>query len=81
MHHRLLSTITITDEDVLRRFEDAASELTWEQALLFVGLENGLVDEDGRPVNQWVRRLVARGRKAHSRARRMWNRDRRFEQS
>jgi hypothetical protein len=51
-----------------------------KQALLYVGLYNGLVDEGGRSVNQRARRLVARGRKAHSRAHRMWNRDRHFEQ-
>src|SRR4029077_6822002 len=76
-----ITPITITDQDIIGEFEDAASEMRWKEALLYVGLYNGLVDEGGRPVNQRARRLVARGRKAHSRARRMWNPDRRFEKS
>jgi hypothetical protein len=59
-----LSTIPISDEDIIHKFEDAALELTWKPALLHIGLENGLVDEEARPVNQWARRLVARARKS-----------------
>jgi hypothetical protein len=70
--HKLAVT-TITDEDIIWEFKEAATELPWKHALLHVGKVNGLVDETGCPVNAWAQRLVARGRKAHSRARRAWN--------
>jgi hypothetical protein len=65
-----LNYINISDEDIIHEFKDAAPVLTWKKALHSVGLKNGLVDESGRPVNQWAQLLVARTRKAHSRARR-----------
>ena len=39
-----LHTTTITDDDIISYFKEAAMELTWKQALLAVGLENGLVE-------------------------------------
>jgi hypothetical protein len=59
----------ITDEMIVARFEDAL-ELKWKNALLAVGLENGLVDETGRPLTAHAKRLIAKGRKVHGQARR-----------
>jgi hypothetical protein len=61
---------TITDDDILIRFEDAAIELTWKQAAIAVGLENGLVDETGRPLTRRSRYLLEKAKRRHSRARR-----------
>jgi hypothetical protein len=66
---RGLPVTTITDDMIVTRFEDAML-FTWKNALLAVGLENGLVDDTGRPLTAWARRLVAKGRQAHRRARR-----------
>lgn len=66
---RNLSWETITREDVLRRFEDAAGELTWKKALIAVGLENGMVDDTGRPLTG-SQPLLVKAKRAHSRARR-----------
>lgn len=60
----------ITDDDILRRFEDAAMELTWKQALMVVGLENGLVDETGRPLTARSRRILDKAKPKYTRARR-----------
>lgn len=62
----------VSDDDIVREFEDHAWELSWKEALITIGLENGLIDETGRPLNQRYRRLLARARKAHSRARRQY---------
>jgi hypothetical protein len=62
----------ISDESIITEFEDRASELTWRQALHFIGLKSGRVDESGRPLNPRYRRLVAQARRVHSRARRQY---------
>jgi hypothetical protein len=67
---RGLPIIAITDDMIVERFADAASTFPWKQALVAVGLENGLTDETGRPVNAWARRIVSRARGVHRRARR-----------
>ncbi len=66
---RGLPVITITDDMIVTSFEDAML-LKWKTALLAVGLENGLVDDTGRPLTAWARRLVTKGRRVHRRARR-----------
>jgi hypothetical protein len=65
-----LKTYTMTNDMIVAEFKDAATELTWKQALLCIGLQYGLTDEGGRAVDAWARRLVHRGRKAHLGARR-----------
>lgn len=67
---RNLQVRTMTDDDILQRFEDAAMELTWKQALMVVGLENGLVDETGRPLTARSRRILGKAKPKHTRARR-----------
>jgi hypothetical protein len=60
----------ITTDRVLREFEGAeAGAVTWKRALIAIGLQYGLTDESGRPVNGWAKRIVSKGRKVHSRAR------------
>lgn len=69
----------ITDDDIVRDFESAAIQgLTWEAALLAVGVENGLVDETGRPLNRRASRIVRKGKVAHARERREFVADRRL---
>jgi hypothetical protein len=65
-----LETHTVTDDMIVLEFRDAAMEVTWKQALLFLGREYGLTDEGGRPVNAWARRVVRDGQRAYRRARR-----------
>jgi len=62
---------TITDDMIVGYFEDeGVFELPWKKALVLVGMEYGLTDESGRPVNAWARRIVGRAQKAYCRARR-----------
>jgi hypothetical protein len=68
--HPKIATEYVEDEHIVMRFTDAASCLTWNKALVSVGLENGMTDESGRPLNAWARRVIAKGRAAHGRARR-----------
>jgi hypothetical protein len=70
MREEKLKGHTVTDDMIVTRFQDAAVELTWKQALIAVGLQYGLTDESGRPVNGWAKRILSKARKAHSRARR-----------
>jgi hypothetical protein len=59
----------ITDEEILSNFEDAACDgLSWNQAKMAVGQEQGLLDVEGRPVNARARRLLARARPSFRRA-------------
>jgi len=69
---RGLRTINIGKRKIIQSFEDAASieNLTWRQALIAVGIENGLVDVDGKPVNRWAAEVIAEGKGAHARSRR-----------
>jgi hypothetical protein len=57
----------ITDEDILLEFEDAAMELPWKKAVIAVGLENGLVDETGRPLTRRSRSLLDKARRRYAR--------------
>jgi hypothetical protein len=52
------------------RVLEAATELTWKQAVIAVGLENGLVDETGRPLTRRSRRLLDKAKRRHAPARR-----------
>jgi hypothetical protein len=45
-------------------------ELTWQGAVIAVGLEKGMVDETGRALTDWSRRLLDKGKRRHARARR-----------
>jgi|HubBroStandDraft_6_1064221.scaffolds.fasta_scaffold204096_2 hypothetical protein len=65
-----LKTYTMTDDMIARRFANAAMEMTWKPALVSVGLQHGLTDESGRPLNAWARRVIRAGRRAYRRARR-----------
>ena len=65
LHARL-----ITDDGILREFEDAALELTWKEAVIALGLEHGLVDEAGRPLTRRSRRVLDEAKRRHARARR-----------
>ena len=55
---RNLQARLITDDGILREFEDAAMELTWKEAVIALGLEHGLVDETGRPLTGRSRRVL-----------------------
>ena len=59
-----------TEADILDRFEDAASEVTWTRALVGVGIEYALTDECGRPLSAYSQRVLVKARKVHCRARR-----------
>ena len=65
-----LPTTLITDDDIIGEFEEAAMELTWKQAVILMGLQNGLVDETGRPLTSRSRRLLDKAKRRHARARR-----------
>jgi len=65
-----LKTYTVTDDMIIGEFEDAAMEVTWKRALVFIGLQYGLTDESGRPLSAWARRVIRGGRRAYRRARR-----------
>jgi hypothetical protein len=67
-----LPTTLITDDDILGEFEEAATELTWRRAVMRVGLQNGLVDETGRPLTRRSRRLLSKAKSRHARARRSY---------
>jgi hypothetical protein len=61
----------MTNDRIVQEFEEVeACALTWKRALVIIGLQYGLTDESGRPVNARARSLVQRARKAHRRARR-----------
>jgi hypothetical protein len=61
----------ITNDDIVAEFEDEERvAVTWKQARFAVGLQYGLTDEAGRPVDGWAKRLLERGRRAHAAARR-----------
>jgi hypothetical protein len=69
--HPQTKVMDITDEMIVNEFADfQASALTWNNARVVVGPEHGVTDEAGHPVNARARRLLERGRKAHSAARR-----------
>ena len=58
VHEKGLETYNLTDYMIVMEFRDAAMELTWKQALVCVGLRDGITDEAGRPVNAWARASV-----------------------
>jgi SprT-like family len=69
--HPNVHTENITSEMIVRDFGDAeACTLTWKWALVAIGLQYGLTDDSGRPVNAWARNVIRRARKAHRTARR-----------
>jgi hypothetical protein len=72
---RIKTFTTITDDMIVGDFKDAALELTWKQAIRVVGLEYGLCDELGRPVNAWARRIFRRAKPVYSQARRDYLQD------
>jgi hypothetical protein len=59
-----------SDTEILGQFEDAAVEgLHWRETLAAVCSKvSGLVDDCGRPLTPWARRIIANGRKVHRRA-------------
>lgn len=67
--HNLTEEV-ITDDDILREFEESAGELTWKEAVIVVGLRNGMVDETGRPLTSWSRRILDKAKRKHTQARR-----------
>jgi hypothetical protein len=72
MRNTNAAVIEVTGADIVRQFEDAALEVTWKGGLAAIGLENGLVDETGRPVNRWAAQIIRRSRKAYMRSRRVY---------
>lgn len=60
----------VTEAEIVSDFADAALELPWEKARFKVGLAYGLIDDTGRPLNAYARRVIAKGRRAHAQARR-----------
>lgn len=57
---------------VVERFEEAATTQSIdspETAALVVGAELGLTDIDGKPLDAWAERVLAKGKKAFSRQR------------
>jgi hypothetical protein len=51
------------------QFEDAVIDgVSWESARLRIGGECGLLDIDGRPVDDWAANLLKHGKKAYDRA-------------
>lgn len=66
-----LTTYEISDDEIIREFEDHAWESTWNEALSAFGfMKYHLTDETGRPLSPRFQRLLARAQKVHSRARR-----------
>lgn len=66
-----ISAETITGDMIVEDFRKPdVMALPWKRALLCIGLEYGLTDESGRPVNARARSIVRKGKKVHSRARR-----------
>jgi len=76
--HKDKPIIQINAEYLIHAFEDAAMELTWEQAKRFIGQEYGLTDIEGRPITAWVRRLLPKARRAYNVARRDFLQDERL---
>lgn len=72
--------IIITDEYIIDEFSnEQVLDLPWKKASMVIGLEYGLLDVGGRPRNKWARRIIAEGKKVHTRARREYLRDVRFQ--
>jgi hypothetical protein len=67
-----LTVIEISEEDILHEFKESAWELTWRQARIVIGLQNGLVDETGRPLNRRAASILKRAEHAHRRERRRY---------
>jgi hypothetical protein len=67
----------ITDDDILVEFEEAA-ELTWNQAVMAVGRQYGLVDDTRRALTPRTRRLLDKAKPRHARARRNYLRFQKF---
>ena len=66
-----LTSTYISNEQLASEFGEVdLGAFTWKNALLAVGLQYGLVDDTGRPVSAWARRVVAKGKKVHRSARR-----------
>ncbi len=64
--------LRITPRLIIHEFEDAASEVTWRQALSQIGFENGLIDAKGKPCTREAERIIMRTKKAFCRARRRY---------
>jgi hypothetical protein len=64
-----LRTETITARDIVEQFGELKA-FRWKDAVLMIGLEYGLTDDTGRPTSARARRLLAKGRNLHRRARR-----------
>ncbi len=60
----------ISDDDIISDFRSAATQMTWKEAVLYVGIENHMVDESGRPLNRWARQLLSPARQEFTLARR-----------
>lgn len=75
-----ISTRDVTEEEIVERFRDVdgGASLPWLAAVRAVGLEFALTDETGRPLTAFSRRMIAKGRKVHARARRDYLEDQRL---
>jgi len=56
----------ISDEDILEEFADyEAGQVVWQVALRKIGLDYGLVDVEGRPVDERAERIIKKGYQKH----------------
>ncbi len=62
--------LRITSRVIIAEFEDAASEVSWRQALRKIGWENGLIDATGRLTSKWAEGFIEKAKKIFHRARR-----------
>jgi hypothetical protein len=60
----------ITSEEIVRKFEEAAMEMTWFQALRVVGDEYQLLDVGGRPRSTRAAGIIAEGKRKFNQMRR-----------
>lgn len=61
---------TVSDEYILHQFEDAALELSWNQAKRAIGFEWGMIDVEGQPASAWARGVLERAKRWHDQVRR-----------
>jgi len=67
----------VTEEEILERFcdIDAGAAMTWKNACVVIGIEYALTDDRGRPLTAFARRVIAKARSKHYRARRGFQED------
>jgi hypothetical protein len=61
---KIRPAVQLTDDDTLRAFTAAATEMTERAAVLTVGIKYGLLDVEGKPKSGRAAAVIAKGRKA-----------------